>query len=225
MTFITNSDEIARQAMRQIEPLLENKFVDLVRFLSINPSMASALRGKNAPEIGSEGYIFAAASKYADGRAPKRPVPPATIPDEMVSFVLEHYFDVDARNLDRIKKEHALSMGAENIVGNLLEHYLASVLESYGWVWCAGSLVKAVDFIKPASNQVDWDLLQVKNRDNSENSSSSAVRTGTTINKWHRTFSRRAGSNWAAFPDADVRELLSEEGFRQFVKIYLKNLK
>lgn len=225
MTFISNSDEIARQAIQQIDPSLENKFADLVRFLSINPSMASALRGKNAPEIGTEDYILAAASNYANGRAPKRPVPPATIPDEMVSFVLEHYFDVDSKNLERVKKEHALSMGAENIVGNLLEHYLASVIESYGWVWCAGSLVKAVDFIKPATNQVDWVLLQVKNRDNSENSSSSAIRIGTTIDKWHRTFSKKPGSNWAAFPDAVGSELLSEEGFRQFVKIYLKSLK
>jgi SinI restriction endonuclease len=67
----------------------------------------------------------------------------------MVSFVLEHYFEVPAESLDRAKNEHALSMGAENIVGDLLERYLASVLEPQGWIWCSGSLVKAVDFVLP----------------------------------------------------------------------------
>ncbi|MDD4915430.1 MAG: SinI family restriction endonuclease [Methylococcales bacterium] len=225
MTFIKNADEIARQAILAIDPSLENKFVDLIRFLSLYPAMASALGGKNSSKIGSENYILAAASNYATGRKPKRPKPPATIPDEMVSFVLEHYFDVKASDLERVKKQHALSMGAENIVGNLLEHYLSSVLELHGWVWCAGSLVKAVDFVRPPTNRTDWVLLQVKNRDNSENSSSSAIRIGTTIDKWHRTFWKKPGSNWATFPDAIAREHLSEEGFRAFVKTYLENLR
>jgi len=225
MTFIPDAEEIARKAIRAIEPSLENKFADLIRFLVIYPTTASGLRGKNSPDIGSKGYILAAAANYAKGRQPKRPEPPATIPDEMVSFVLEHYFDVKASSLERAKQEHALSMGAENIVGNLLEHYLASILELHGWVWCAGSLVKAVDFVKPPTNNEAWVLLQVKNRDNSENSSSSAIRIGTTIEKWHRTFSKKPGSNWATFPDAIARNEISEVGFREFVKIYLENLK
>jgi hypothetical protein len=225
MTFIKNSDEVARQVIQSLDPTLENKFADLIRFLSLYPATASALRGKNAPEIGSENYILAAAANYVAGRKPKRPEPPATIPDEMVSFVLEHYFNVETKDIERVKKEHALSMGAENIVGNLLEHYLSSVLEPHGWVWCAGSLVKAVDFVKPPINQTDWVLLQVKNRDNSENSSSSAIRIGTTIDKWHRTFSKKPGSNWATFPDTIARQYLSENGFQEFVKVYLENLK
>ena len=68
-------------------------------------------------------------------------------------------------------------------------------------------------------------MLQVKNRDNSENSSSSAIRAGTIIEKWFRTFSRRAGSNWAAFPDESLRAQLSEEAFKDFVKEYLRELK
>ncbi len=225
MIFINNAEEVARRAMRTIEPSLENKFVDLIRFLVLYPATASGLRGKNSPSIGSEDYIFAVALNYAKGREPKRPVPPATIPDDMVSFVLEYYFDVDRNSLEHIKEEHALSMGAENIVGNLLEHYLASVLELHGWVWCAGSLVKAVDFVKPSTNKEDWVLLQVKNRDNSENSSSSAIRLGTTIDKWFRTFSKKTGSNWEKFPDTVAKEYLSEAGFRDFVRIYLENLK
>ena len=225
MIFIKNADEVARKAIREIDPSLENKFADLIRFLVIYPAAATGLRGKNSPDIGSEGYIISAALNYAKGREPKRPASLSTIPDEMVSFVLQYYFNVESTSLERIKKEHALSMGAEGIVGNLLEHYLSSVLESHGWIWCAGSLVKAVDFVKPPVGQEDWILLQVKNRDNSENSSSSAIRIGTTIDKWHRTFSRKPGSNWSAFPEIITRNELSEEGFREFVKNYLEKLK
>jgi hypothetical protein len=116
-------------------------------------------------------------------------------------------------------------MGAENLVGDLLERYLASVLETRGWVWCSGALVKAADFIKPPTRPGEaWRLLQVKNRDNSENSSTSAIRAGTVIEKWHRTFSKRIGSNWGAFPDASLREHLSEDSFKEYVRNYLRAL-
>lgn len=86
-------------------------------------------------------------------------------------------------------------------------------------------MVKAVDFIKPPDMAAgNWRLLQIKNRDNSENSSSSAIRIGTHIEKWHRTFSKKMGSNWAAFPEAELLKHLSEDGFRKYVKTYLKAL-
>jgi SinI restriction endonuclease len=226
MIFIKNAEAVAQLAMSEISPPLADGFVALIRFLSAYPECASSMRGKEAPEVGSEGYIRAAAKNFANGRDPKRPTPPDTIPDEMVSFVLEHYFDVPAQSLDRAKHEHALSMGAESIVGDLLERYLASVLEPHGWIWCSGSLVKAVDFVLPPTKRgLPWRLLQVKNRDNSENSSSSAIRKGTNIEKWHRTFSRKSGSNWDAFPDKTAKDTLSEKGFRTFVESYLQRLK
>lgn len=225
MSFIPDAENVAKRAIQRIDPTLEDKFTTLVGFLSLNPDSASKLRGNQPGSIGSEGYIQALAKNFTDGRTPKTPQAPATVPDEMVSIVLQYYFDVDASHLDRIKVEHALSMGAENIVGDLLERYLASVLEPLGWVWCSGSLVKAVDFVKPPTNNRSWIALQVKNRDNSENSSSSAIRLGTTIEKWHRTFSKKAGSNWAAFPDADASSYLSEVNFRAFVSEYLMQLK
>jgi len=212
--------------MHAIAPSFENKFAIIVRLLALNPRAASKLRGKNAPRIGTADYILIAAQKFASGRAARHPKPPATVPDEMVSFVLEYYFDVPSESLDRVRKGHKLSMGAENIVGDLLERYVAKTMEKAGWVWCSASLIKGVDFVKPPRSKAEnWILLQVKNRDNSENSSSSAIRSGTTIKKWHRTFSRRAGTNWSAFPDAEVRDKLSESGFRDFAKTYLRELR
>lgn len=144
----------------------------------------------------------------------------------MVSFILHHYFDVSEDRLENVKREHLLSMATENLVGGLLERYLASVIEPHGWIWCSGSMIRAVDFIKPPHARKEHRrLLQVKNRDNSENSSSSAIRGGTTIEKWFRTFSRKPGSNWAAFPDVSLRSVVSEDGFRAFVESCLHNLR
>jgi hypothetical protein len=227
MTFIKNSEQSARDVMMQVNPGLVDQYGTVIRFLSEQPiSVSSALRGLNAPVIGSAEYINRQAVSFSAARDPKSPLPPSTIPDEMVSAILSEYFDIPEAHLERIKYEHLLSMGAENMVGDLLERYLASVLEPRGWVWCSGAMVKAADFIKaPTTQGAAWRMLQVKNRDNSENSSSSAIRAGAIIEKWFRTFSRRAGSNWAAFPDESLRAQLSEEAFKDFVKEYLRELK
>ena len=112
-------------------------------------------------------------------------------------------------------------MASENIVGDILERYIASIIEPKGWIWCAGSIIKSVDFIR--KNNDKWELLQIKNRDNSENSSSKAIRDGTSIKHWFRTFSRKKQTNWENFPDPTVT--LSEAGFRRFLIDYIEKLK
>lgn len=225
MAFVPNAIEIARQAIQSVNPNLEKQYEGVISFLALCPEAASGLRGKRAPEIGSTEYIKTQAIAFAKAREPRGPKAPETVPDEMVSVILHSYFKIPESDLSRVQREHSLSMGAENMVGELLERYLASVLEPLGWIWCSGAMVKAVDFIKPSSQTGNsWRLLQVKNRDNSENSSSSAIRLGTSIEKWHRTFSKRQGSNWLAFPDEQLRPLLSEEDFKSFVRNYLAAL-
>jgi hypothetical protein len=224
-SFVKNAEKIAQQTMTDMNSDLVEKFVFVIRFLCEYPTAASGTRGKNAPTIGSAEYIQATAQTFFKARQQRPPQKPSTIPDDVVGEILHYYFDVPKNRLATIKREHQLSMAAENMVGNILEHYLASVLEKHGWVWCAGSMIKAVDFIKPLSGKRKWRMLQVKNRDNSENSSSSAIRSGTTIEKWFRTFSRKQGSNWENFPDQELRIHLSEEKFRLFVVKHLKNLR
>lgn len=226
MTFTANAENIAREAMNSIDKSLSEKYAAVVSFLALNPDAASAMRGSSAPTVGSSDYIRKQASAFAQSREARAPKPPETVPDEMVSVILVSYFGIPQTDAERVKREHLLSMGAENLVGDLLERYLASVMEPQGWIWCSGAMVKAVDFIKPPTSAgADWRLLQVKNRDNSENSSSSAIRVGTKIEKWHRTFSKKAGSNWDAFPDASLRNLLSEDAFKVFVREYLRKLR
>ena len=117
-------------------------------------------------------------------------------------------------------------MSAENLVGALLERYIAQVLEPHGWIWCAGDFIRAIDFIKYNKSKGLWEAVQVKNRDNTENCSSSAIRHGTTIEKWFRTYSkpskkRATNTNWENFPEEEFRDQLSEEGFLQFIRNYL----
>jgi len=214
---------LAIAAMQALEPALAARFGELARCMISEPALAVQIRSL---AVGSVAYYENLAARYVKARAPKNPLPPSTVADDFVGLVLHHYFSVPAAELARIQETHALSMGAENLVGDLLERYIASVLEPLGWIWCAGSTMRAVDFIKPPANGQDrWLLLQVKNRDNSENSSSSAIRIGTEIQHWHRSFAHKQGSNWAAFPDDKARALLSEAGFRAFAIATLQTLR
>ena len=77
---------------------------------------------------------------------------------------------------------HNLFMSAENIQGNLLEEYIALKIRPYGFLWCNGNVLHAIDFC----NSNGSFFLQVKNKSNTENSSSDKIREGTTIEKWYR---------------------------------------
>lgn len=215
--FIEGAAVVAASAIRRVAPPLEADFVTVIKFLVDNPDSARAYRG-GLP--GSEEYIALLATKYASARAPKFPQVPSTVPDPAVSVVLQSFFHVAESDLDRIKTEHQLSMAAENLVGDILERYIAENMEQSGWVWCAGAFVKSIDFIRPVGT--GWESLQVKNRDNSENSSSAQVRQGTSISKWHRTASRTGFTNWAKFP-APIGHSLTEEGFLDFISDYFES--
>ncbi|WP_315862677.1 SinI family restriction endonuclease [Picosynechococcus sp. PCC 73109] len=162
---------------------------------------------------------------YLDRRS-DFPTAPSTVPDEMVSFIMEKAYGYSPEKCQEIKIEHQYSMCAENCVGNLLERYIHEQLKDYGWSWCCGDFVRAIDFIYRQDDS-SWILLQIKNRDNSENSSSSAIRDGTSIQKWFRSFSkdtkkrRTSFTRWDQLPNAMQGYGLSENGFKRFVASYL----
>ena len=194
-------------------------FLIVIEFLDQFPERLS-LRGKLANPHSINLYIKLADKFFKARNKMEGPKPPETIPDDMVSYILQIYFDFLQLDLKKIKIEHQLSMAAENMVGALLERYVGTTLEDYGWAWCSGDFIHAVDMIKKKSDG-SWTLLQIKNRDNTENSSSSAIRKNTNITKWFRSFSKKNVNNWAIFPDEETRHLFSEEGFKAFVKNYL----
>lgn len=196
-------------------------FVEVCRFLSENPDRLS-WRGKNKPNVTTQAGLERLAEKYFSGyRRSDFPSQPGTVPDQAVSIVMQVAYGYSALDAENIKIEHQQSMCAENCVGALLERYIDSVLRQHNWYWCCGEFVKAVDFIKK-NNDGTWVALQVKNRDNSENSSSSAIRNGTPIQKWFRSFSRTGEKNWNNVPPAMRNLGLSEEGFIAFTTQYLQ---
>jgi SinI restriction endonuclease len=223
--FNENSAQVAKAAMDLIDPSLSKRYSILIEFLTEHPKAANIISRKKEESkivIGSDEYIKLQAYKFSDSRKPHAPKPPDTVPDKMVSFIINKYFNVPENELKKAVELHSLSMGAENLIGDILERYIASVVESQDWVWCSGSIVSAVDFIYKKEN--GWAALQIKNRDNSENSSSASVRKNTEIKKWYRTFSKKVGDNWNKFPPiADVT--LSEIEFKNYVTDYLNKFR
>lgn len=171
--------------------------------------------GKNVTFPLSDTYLRNYISKYYLER--ERPVvvtPMGTMPDPVLNEVLQAFFNKGPSELAAIEVHHRQSMAAENLVGGLLERYISTLLEAKGWVWCCGNTMKAMDFLK--DDPADTQLLQIKNRDNSENSSSSAVRSGTLIKKWFRIRSKTGATNWQKLPENE-RGILTEQGFYKFV--------
>jgi type-2 restriction enzyme eco47I len=127
---------------------------------------------------------------------------------------------------------HYLFMSAENMNGAILEQYLADVLEPCGWLWCAGSMYRAIDFCYFGENEIV--LLQVKNKYNTENSSSSAIRIGTEIIKWNRLNRPRKETgldtplpNWESLQQIvnipQINNLLTEESYLDYIERYSTN--
>lgn len=214
---------IARSVFAKHGAVLSARLEVIANFLIANPELAPKV--KRGEAFGSQEYWERLATKFVNGRNPRAPLEPSTVPDPMVGIILQEYFGLDAKALGNIVREHSLSMAAENIVGDLLERYIASELEKYGWIWCSGEVVKKVDFLAVSRRDTSKVIpVQIKNRDNSENSSSSSVRDGTEIVKWFRTFSRTGATNWDAFPERVDEVALSEKDFNTFARDYLRKL-
>lgn len=225
------NSELANQIALTITSNIENElclaeaFVSVCHFLHDNPSSLSWRSRKNRPDLSTPEGLTLLAEKYFRGyRRSDFPKTPSAIPDEAVSIVMRAAYGYSAVQCETIKREHQHSMCAENCVGALLERYIDSVMRPHGWYWCCGDFVKAIDFIRRDSSG-HWLALQIKNRDNSENSSSSAIRQGTTIQKWFRSFSKKSSTNWDHLPPLMSGYTLSESGFLTFIQNYLSQQK
>ena len=110
-----------------------------------------------------------------------------------------------------------MAMSAENIVGVILELFLESKLKAQGWFFAWGSSIAHVDFYSK-----DGKMLQVKNRYNSENSSSKKVRKDHNIDLWFRIKSS-GKDNWEDLHKIignkkSITSALNEENFLQYIE-------
>ena len=143
----------------------------------------------------------------------------STLPDQIIDVMIGSRLNfLDEEAVKKVQDSHRLSMSAENILGLLLEEYLSEKLEKYGWYCAWGETMNKIDFCNQRGQ-----LLQVKNRSNSENSSSSSVRKGTNILKWHRVNANNGVYLWENLNQLVQCCELSEADFSNFVRTTITN--
>lgn len=150
-----------------------------------------------------------------EGRISKRKSKlPGTLSDPLVNKIINKKLPkLKSKQLLQIQDAHRLSMSAENILGHLLEEYLALKLRPHGWYCAWGATVSNVDFCNKKGI-----LLQVKNRSNSENAPSSSVRKGTAIKKWHRINAQTCEEYWGQLTIMlNIKCKLTQGDFERFV--------
>lgn len=120
----------------------------------------------------------------ADRSRPSRKVaePKGACSDPAVLHIIRIATGITELEAVSQESHHNLFMSAENAQGQLLEEYIAMSIRPFGWLWCKGNVLRSIDFCTEDGSR----FLQVKNKYNSENSSSKDVRSGTTIERWYR---------------------------------------
>lgn len=181
--------------------------------LQANPTLAPSIRGESAEEI-LESWLNKYLRGYEKRASQRSSNVPGTIPDPIINVILEARLpQLDQASVNKIIYGHRLAMSAENILGPMLEEFLSIQLKPSGWFCCWGETLRSVDFVNR-----DGRLLQVKNRSNSENSSSSRVRRGTAIEKWFRVNATSGEYQWDQLNKIKKSPELSEESFKKFVQ-------
>lgn len=140
-----------------------------------------------------------------------------TKPDKALEVFMQTANDWTDDELGQAINSHRMAMSAENIIGLILELFLDEKLKAHGWALAWGSAVAHVDLCSSTGN-----MLQVKNRYNSENSSSKQVRKDHKIDLWYRTKSS-GKDNWEKLHEiignhSSINSELTEEKFLQYIK-------
>lgn len=197
---------------QQDQPLLE-AYRTILSACYRNPGLSPTLK-VSTPETLAKAWLKKYNDSYENRISRRISKLPGTVADPIVDITINaRLTGLTTEHLEQIKYAHRLSMSAENIQGLLLEEFLAEQLIDYGWYCCWGESVRHVDFCN-----IDGSLLQVKNRSNSENSSSSRVRINQPIEKWYRVDARTGSHRWFYFNNKYNTDRFSEENFVAFVQ-------
>lgn len=205
--------KIFEDVFSQNEQLLLEAHRTILTACYRNPGLSPTLKA-NTPEALAKAWLKKYNDSYENRISRRISQFPGTVADPIVCIIIKaRLTGLTTEHLEQIKYAHRLSMSAENIQGLLLEEFLAEQLADYGWYCCWGESIRYVDFC-----HVDGSLLQVKNRSNSENSSSSRVRINQPIEKWYRVDARTGSYRWSDFNDKYNTNRFSEENFVIFVQ-------
>ena len=177
-----------------------------------------AYRSNSKIKYCSKEYFDKLEQTFLNGRKLKLEKKELSYPDPALYFYIQKKFNIKENELEKIQINHNMCMTAEDSLGDLLEEYIYENSKDNGWVWCSGNIVRSIDFIKKNLDD-SWEMLQIKNSDNSENSSSKTVRKNTPIKMWFRRFSKRKDNytNWTELNNLMSTNIFSEERFLQFI--------
>ena len=168
--------------------------LDLIFKIALNDKERFPAINFTDKEVSYEHYVERWVKSYADADniSPSQHIanPKASCSDPAVKMIVKIATDSSEEKSNEQERHHNLFMSAENIQGDLLEEFIAVNIRCFGWLWCKGNILRAVDFCSEDGAV----YLQVKNKNNTENSSSSAIRAGTEIKKWYRLGTSRRDS-------------------------------
>lgn len=150
------------------------------RFPEIN------LSGMQSPKLYMERWVKRYVDAISNPPSRRTAKPKSACTDPAIKVIVKAAQGLAEADASSGAAIHNLFMSAENIQGNLLEEYISEKTRPYGFLWCCGNVLRAIDFC----NSNGTFFLQVKNKSNTENSSSSNIRAGTAIEKWHRLGTR-----------------------------------
>lgn len=136
--------------------------------------------------VNDETYLTSWIKRYVDANrllpSARTAKPKNTCSDQAVILIVQTSNLLVNMDICEGERIHNIFMSAENIHGNLLEEFIFRRTREMGWLWCIGNVLWSTDFC----NSDGSFLLQIKNKHNSENSSSNKVRNGKKIEKWYR---------------------------------------
>lgn len=178
---------------------------------------------KNAKfKHGDTNHLISLKKKFENERKVKLSIDdPETLTDDALWEYIKLQKNLSEEETLEYAKYHKIAMSVETKLGTILESFIYQNIKEYGWIWCSGSVIRDIDFLK--KNDDGWTALQVKNSDNSENSPASRVRVGTEIIKWFRRYSRKDGDNWNELcklvtDDQELKKNLNEEKYLEYLK-------
>ena len=190
-----------------------------------NPDLAPSINGTKKRNLLSpaqciEQWVSKFFHGYNERISQRQSKMPGTIPDDAVSIIIKAGLPkLTTKEANSVMYAHRLGMSAENILGLLLEEFLFKKLSPFGWAMAWGETVKSVDFCN-----ADGCLLQIKNRSNSENSSSSKIREGKPIEKWFRVNATNGRYEWEKLTNLIGCSIpnLDERSFQDFIQFTLQ---
>ena len=206
---------IVKNAINFLDASLESEFMLVMEYLHSNKSAAPKFRGKKPPIFPSVEYIEKSAEKFVNGRKVPAINWSTKITDPLLPLALKIFLDLSEEEIEKSIEIHKKLMLIENKVGEILESYISEKYSSKGWVWCSGSTVTTIDFIRK-KNDGTFEILQIKDKDVSENSTSTKGRGGIPV--WQRLKGKKATNNWDNFPENSTAKIMSEKEFIEYAE-------